>query len=144
MVDATRQDRASGQGDEREKMVARCSCTYRLEAEDCAAVVHEVELDVAAPAHQLPLLLLLSEGVILVLLHDRQVGLGHSSGALRRELEDLLRIPATSTDMSRGATGGETASGLRCHVCTVVCNVPQRLNASLSSYTGYSLTHLDT
>mmetsp|Transcript_9963 Transcript_9963/g.24797 ORF Transcript_9963/g.24797 Transcript_9963/m.24797 type:complete len:223 (-) Transcript_9963:731-1399(-) len=58
-----------------------------LEAEGGATVVHKVELHVSAPPHLLPILLLLSELVILVLLKDGDIGLGHGIKAFSGELE---------------------------------------------------------
>lgn len=70
----------------------RLDAAAGLEAEDGAPVVDEVELDVAPPPHQLPLLLLLSEGVVLVLLHDGEICLSHVRSAVARKLEDLLGV----------------------------------------------------
>mmetsp|Transcript_6785 Transcript_6785/g.20085 ORF Transcript_6785/g.20085 Transcript_6785/m.20085 type:complete len:293 (-) Transcript_6785:478-1356(-) len=69
----------------------RLDAAPRLEPEDGPAVVDEVELHVAAAAHLLPLLLLLREGVVLVLLHERHVGGDDGVGAVFGEGEDLVR-----------------------------------------------------
>mmetsp|Transcript_57784 Transcript_57784/g.132724 ORF Transcript_57784/g.132724 Transcript_57784/m.132724 type:complete len:209 (+) Transcript_57784:433-1059(+) len=66
--------------------------TARLEAEDSAAVVDEVELDITAASHLLPLSLFLRERIILVLLNQRQVGRHDRIEALFRESEDRLGV----------------------------------------------------
>mmetsp|Transcript_19535 Transcript_19535/g.57892 ORF Transcript_19535/g.57892 Transcript_19535/m.57892 type:complete len:438 (+) Transcript_19535:431-1744(+) len=64
----------------------------RLEPKRRAAVVHQVELDVAPAAQQLPLLLLLRERIVLVLPHDRAVGLHHVVDAVLGEGQDGVGI----------------------------------------------------
>ena len=63
-----------------------------LEAEDGAAIVDKVELHVAAPADQLPLLLLLRELLVPVLLKNWHVGLGNCSQAVCRKLQVLVGV----------------------------------------------------
>ena len=62
----------------------------RFEAEDGAAVVDQVELDVPAAAHLLPLPLRRREVIVLVLGHGGQVGGDHVVEALLGESEDLI------------------------------------------------------
>mmetsp|Transcript_1261 Transcript_1261/g.3862 ORF Transcript_1261/g.3862 Transcript_1261/m.3862 type:complete len:325 (+) Transcript_1261:225-1199(+) len=76
----------------RQRHEDRLNAPARLEAKDGAAIVDEVELDVPAAPHELPLLLLLREGVILVLGHQRKVGGHHRVEALLREGKDGLRV----------------------------------------------------
>mmetsp|Transcript_23806 Transcript_23806/g.37216 ORF Transcript_23806/g.37216 Transcript_23806/m.37216 type:complete len:433 (-) Transcript_23806:73-1371(-) len=63
-----------------------------LQAEDGATVINQVEFHIPSPAHQLPLLLLLGEIIVLVGLDDWEVSLRHVHGALLGELEDGVRI----------------------------------------------------
>eukprot|EP00962_Isochrysis_galbana_P039222 scaffold14030_cov121-Isochrysis_galbana.AAC.7 len=63
-----------------------------LQSKDRAAVIHQVELDISSAAHELPLLLLLCESVILVLRDDWQVRGDKSIKAILGEGEDFLRL----------------------------------------------------
>ena len=64
--------------------------TARLEAEDSATIVDEVELSVSTTTNELPLLLLLSELIVLVLVDDGQVGGDDAVKAIGCEVEELL------------------------------------------------------
>mmetsp|Transcript_10579 Transcript_10579/g.31943 ORF Transcript_10579/g.31943 Transcript_10579/m.31943 type:complete len:398 (+) Transcript_10579:91-1284(+) len=76
----------------RERHEDALDAAARLEAEDSAAVVDEVELHVAAAAHLLPLLVLLRVLVVLVRLHDGRVGRHDGGKAVLGEGEVLLLV----------------------------------------------------
>ena len=63
-----------------------------LQAENGSTVVDKVELDVASSSHELPLLLLLGELIILVLLNDRSVGLNDGVDGILGEIKNLVRV----------------------------------------------------
>ena len=68
------------------------NATTSLEAEDSATVVDKVELHVTSSSHQLPTLLLLSEVIVLVLLHNGSVSLDNRVERLLAEFKNGIGI----------------------------------------------------
>ena len=68
------------------------NATTGLEAKYSSAIIDEVELHVPSSSHQLPLLLLLGEIIILVLLHDGSVRLDNRVERLLAEFKNGVRI----------------------------------------------------
>ena len=64
----------------------------RIQAETGAAIVHEIELDVATAAELLPLLLALGEGHEHALAHDGQIGGQEGRQAVLHEGEELFLV----------------------------------------------------
>lgn len=71
------------------RALVRLDGSFKAAGCECKAET-DVELDVAASAHQLPLLLLLREVIVAVLFDDRQVGLGYLADRSRHTRPSAL------------------------------------------------------